>query len=157
MSGTSDGSADHMETVSYHTVTPYLMVEGVPTLIEWLAAAFGASEVGRLMRPDGSLMHAEVLIGDSPVMLGEPMGEFRAMPASIYLRVDDCDATYARALGAGGVSAMEVMTMAHAGERYGGVIDPSGNIWWVASHVEDVSWSEQQRRIDSVAAQEFGE
>ena len=157
MSRTLEGSADDTQTVSYHTVTPYLLVEGVPTLIEWLAAAFGASELGRLMRPDGTLMHAEVLIGDSAIMLGEPLGEFRAMPASIYLRVDECDATYARALAAGGVSVREVMTMEHAGERYGGVMDPSGNIWWVASHVEDVSWDEQQRRIDSVAGQEFGE
>lgn len=140
-----------------HTVTPYLLVDGVPRLIEWLEAAFGAEEKGRLTRPDGSLMHAEVLIGDSRVMLGEPMGEFAAMPSSIFLYVDDCDVAYERGLAAGATSAMEVMTMTHAGQRYGGLFDPSGNIWWVATSVEDVDWGEQQRRIDSVAAQRFGE
>jgi len=138
-------------------VTPYLLIDDVPRLIEWLGDAFDATENGRLTRPDGSLMHAEVQIGDSIVMLGEPMGEFDAMPSSLFVTVSDCDAVYALALAAGGTSAMEVMTMEHAGERYGGVLDPCGNIWWIASTVEDVGWDEQQRRIDSVAAEQFGD
>lgn len=139
------------------TLVPYLLVEGVPRLIEWLKESFDATESGRLTRPDGSLMHAEVDIGASTVMLGEPMGEFVAMPASIFLTVEDCDASYARALAAGGTSAMEVTTMEHAGERYGGVFDPSGNLWWVSTGVEEVGWTEQQRRIDAIAAQQFGD
>ncbi len=135
----------------YGAVTPYLIVEGVAELVSFLERAFGAKASGLLDRPDGSVMHAEVRIGDSAVMMGEPMGEFGPMPASLFLYVEDCDATYARALEAGGVSVMEVTTMHHAGERYGGVLDPSGNIWWIATHVEDVSWEEQARRIEAGA------
>lgn len=142
---------------STQDVTPYLLIDDVPGLIEWLRDAFDATENGRLTRPDGSLMHAEVQIGDSVVMLGEPMGDFDAMPSSLFVTVRDCDSVYALALAAGGTSAMEVMTMEHAGERYGGVFDPSGNIWWISSTVEDVSWEEQQRRIDDIAAQQFGD
>ena len=141
----------------YHTATPYLLVDGVAREIDWLQAAFGAIETGRLTRPDGSLMHAEMQMGDSRVMLGEPMGEFDAMPASIFLYVDDCDAAFERALAAGGTKAMDMMTLTHAGERYGGVRDPAGNIWWVATRIEDVDWAEQQRRIDRVAEQGFGD
>ena len=148
---------DDTDVGPYQTVTPYLLVDGVPQLIEWLEDAFGATENGRLTRPDGTLMHAEMQIGDSCVMLGEPMEDFDAMPSSIFLTVGDCDAIYACAIAAGGTSAMEVMTMDHAGERYGGVFDPCGNIWWVASRIEDVGWEEQQRRIDGIAAQDFGE
>ncbi len=137
-------------------VVPYLLVPGVRDLIDFLEEAFGAALEGRLTRPDGTVMHAELVIGGSRVMLGEPMGEFAPMPSSIFLTVEDCDSVLERALEAGGESVMDVTTMQHAGERYGGVKDPSGNIWWVASHVEDVSWDEQQRRIDAVAAEDFG-
>ncbi len=134
----------------YGTVTPYLLVEKGEELIAFLQEAFGAEEKLRLRRPDGSLMHAEVRIGDSAVMLGEPMGEFGPMPASIYLYVTDCDAVYEQAMAAGGVSVMEPMDMVHAGERYGGIRDPSGNLWWIATHIEDVSAEEQARRIESM-------
>jgi uncharacterized glyoxalase superfamily protein PhnB len=101
----------------------------------------------RLDRQDGSVMHIEVRIGDSVVMMGEPMEAFGAMTASIYLYVEDCDAVYQRALEAGGTSIMEPMDMPHAGERYGGVRDPSGNLWWIATHKEDVLPEEQARRV----------
>ncbi|NNG17372.1 MAG: VOC family protein [Gemmatimonadales bacterium] len=134
----------------YHTVTPYLMVDGVIDLLSYLGEAFDAHEELRLQRPDGSIMHAEVRIGDSRVMMGEPLGEFGPMPASIYLYVSDCDAVYAKAIQAGGISVMEPTDMEHAGERYGGVKDPCGNIWWVATHIEDVSPDEQARRIEAL-------
>lgn len=120
----------------YQAVTPYLIVPGVATLLDFLAKAFGAHEVSRLHRPDGTIMHAEVRIGGSTVMMGEPTAGFDAMPASLYLLVDDCDVAYRRALDCGGVSVMEPADMHHSGQRYGGVKDPSGNVWWIATHAE---------------------
>lgn len=140
----------------YQTVTPYLIVEDAESLITFLGAAFDAELKGSLRRPDGSLMHAELKLGDSMVMLGEPMGEFDPMPASIFLYVEDCDAAYAQAVAAGGTSVMEVTTMEHAGVRYGGVQDGSGDIWWIGTQLDNVSWDESQYRIDAVAGQEAG-
>ena len=129
----------------YHMITPYLLVDGVAKLMCFLGTAFDALELQRRHRPDGSIMHAEVRIGDSIVMLGEPLGEFGPMPASLYLYVSDCDSVYQRALQADGISVMEPTTRPAEGDRYGGVRDPSGNIWWIATHLEDVS-SEQQTK-----------
>ena len=123
----------------YHTITPYLLVAGVDRLLSFLIEAFDASELERRLRSDGSIMHAEVRIGDSIVMMGEPSGEFGPMPASLYLYVSDCDRVYQRALQANGISVMEPTTRTVEGDRYGGVKDPSGNIWWIATHLEDVS------------------
>jgi len=117
----------------YRTVTPYLIVPNVGRLIEFLVRAFGATERMRVPRPDGSIMHAEVTIGDSIVMMGEPTAEFGPMPTTIFLRVADCDAAYRRALDAGGTAVLKPTDQPHAGERYGGVKDPSGNIWWPAT------------------------
>ena len=104
----------------YHTVTPYLIVENVARLIEFLREAFGGTERIRVPRADGSVMHAEVQIGDSIVAMGEPTGTVKAMPASIFLRVQDADAAYLKALQAGGTSVSEPKDQPHAGERYGG-------------------------------------
>ncbi len=90
-------------------------------------------------------MHAEVRIGDSMLMMGEASSDFGPMPTSIYLYVTDCDAVYIRAMQAGGTSVFEVMDLP-SGERYGGVKDPCGNIWWIATHVEDLSPEEQAKR-----------
>jgi uncharacterized glyoxalase superfamily protein PhnB len=116
----------------YRTVTPYLVVPNVPRLLEFLAEAFRAVERVRVPRADGSVMHAEVTIGDSIVMMGEPTEEWKAMPGAIFLRVSDSDAAYRRALAAGATSIMEPTDQPHAGERYGGVKDPCGNLWWLA-------------------------
>ncbi len=91
-------------------------------------------------------MHAEVKIGDSFVMMGEPTGQLGPMTSSIYLYVEDCDKVYERAVEAGAVSVMKPSDML-TGERYGGVKDPAGNIWWVATHIEDVSQEEAARRL----------
>ncbi len=131
----------------FHSVTPYLVVRGVSQLLEFLKKAFDAQQLMRQDRADGSVAHAEVRIGDSMVMLGEPMGEFGPMPTSIYLYVPDCDAGYRRATQAGGSVVMEPTTMSFSGERYGGVKDPAGNIWWIATHVEDVSPEDSARRF----------
>ena len=124
--------SDDVSPKAYHTVTPYLIVPDVPRLLQFLVEAFGASERVRLPRADGSVMHAEVAIGDSIVMMGEPTDKIGPMPASIFLRVDDADAVYHKALQAGGVSVSEPTDQPHAGERYGGVKDPCGNLWWPA-------------------------
>jgi PhnB protein len=118
---------------SYRTVTPYLVVPNVAGLIEFLKSAFGAVERLRVPRPDGSVGHAEVTIGDSIVMMGEPFEQFGPVPGAIFLTVADCDATYARAIECGATSIMEPSDMVQAGQRYGGVKDLCGNLWWPAT------------------------
>lgn len=132
----------------YHAITPYLMVHGIANLLDFLKRAFDARETFRQDRADGSIAHAEVQIGDSKVMLGEPMGEFGPMPAQIYHYVTNCDVVFAKAIEAGGTSVMPVTTMTFSGERYGAVKDPTGNLWWIATHVEDVSPEECAKRFD---------
>jgi uncharacterized glyoxalase superfamily protein PhnB len=129
----------------FHTVTPYLLVAGVSNLIEFLKQAFAAEEIHRSAMPDGTVMHAQVKIGDSMVMMGEAGGEWKPMPVMLYLYVDDVEAWYHRALKAGATSVRE-LTDEFYGDRVGGVQDPSGNQWWMATHVEDVSPEEMARR-----------
>src|SRR5690348_11676803 len=117
----------------YRTVTPYLVVNDVARLVTFLTEAFGARERMRLPRPDGSVMHAEVAIGDSIVMMGEPMPGMGVMPGAVFLRVVDADEAYRKALAAGATSVNEPTDRPHAGERYGGVKDPCGNMWWPAA------------------------
>jgi uncharacterized glyoxalase superfamily protein PhnB len=140
---------------AYHSVTPYLVVPGVAKLIEFLKQAFGAQEVERMARPDGTIMHAEVRIGDSMVMMGEPMGDFQAMPAAIYLYVDDVDAVFRRAVQTGAAPMMEPADQFY-GDRNGGVKDPSGNVWWIATHTEDVPPEEMARRAAARSKQQAG-
>jgi PhnB protein len=129
----------------YHTLTPYLTVTGVAKLIEFLKQAFGATETYRMSRPDGSVGHAELKIGDSPVMLGEASEKWKARPSNLYMYVPDVDAAYRRAMDAGGISQMEPADQFY-GDRNAGVEDPSGNYWWIGTHVEDVSPEELNRR-----------
>ena len=129
----------------FNTITPYLLVEGVAQLLTFLPQAFAAQILAREARPDGTIMHAEARIGGSMLMMGEASSDFGPMPTSISLYVADCDAVYKRALQAGGTSVFGVMDLP-SGDRYGGVKDPCGNIWWIASHVEDLSPEEQAAR-----------
>lgn len=129
----------------FHAITPYLFAQGASQLIEFISAAFGGEVTFRKERSDGAIMHAEVRIGDSMLMVAEATGQFGPTPTSIYLYVTDCDAVYQRALDAGGVSLFPMMTLP-SGERYGGVKDPVGNTWWIATHVEDVTPEEEERR-----------
>jgi uncharacterized glyoxalase superfamily protein PhnB len=129
----------------FHSITPYLFSRDTARLIEFLSAAFGGELISRKDRPDGAVMHAEMRIGNSMLMMGDATGDYGPMPTSFYLYVPDCDAVYRQALAAGGVSLSEVRDMP-SGERYGGVKDPCGNIWWVATHVEDLTPEEQERR-----------
>jgi PhnB protein len=136
----------------YHTVTPYLVVQGAAALIEFLKRAFEATEIFRMARPDGAIMHAEVKIGASLIMMGEAGGEHRPMPACLYLYVNDADAVYKRALEAGASSQMEP-TNQFWGDRQGGVKDPAGNLWWIATHVEDVPPEEVAQRAEAFMKQ----
>ncbi len=129
----------------YHTVTPLLSVKGAARLIDFLKKAFGATEVYRFASPDGSVMHAEIKVGDSVMMLGEAMKDFTPMPSSFYVYVKDADATYQDALGAGGES-LEGPTDQFWGDRVATVKDFAGNKWMIATHVEDVNSDELSRR-----------
>lgn len=137
----------------YHTVTPYLIVEGASSLIEFLKEAFDAEETERVGRPDGNIMHAQVRIGDSIVMLSDAMGDWKPMPTSIYLYMNDADATYQRALQAGGTSVMEPTNQFY-GDRHGSVKDPAGNYWSIATHIEDVPREELAKRAEAFMSQQ---
>ena len=130
----------------YHTVTPYLVVEDAGKLIEFLTAAFGAKLRSSHKRPDGKVAHAEGGIGDSIIMLGSAQGDAKPMTTALYMYVPDCDTLYRRALAAGGISIGEPKDQFY-GDRHGGVKDPCGNTWWIATHIEDVSEQELMRRI----------
>ncbi len=130
----------------YRTVTPYLIVQGAETLIEFLKRGFAAQEIRRTLHPEGCIMNAEVKIGDSMIMLSEARGEIKAMPSMIHLYVENADATYESALRAGGSSIMEPKDEFY-GDRAAGVKDPTGNHWWIATHQEDVSSVEIDKRI----------
>ena len=132
----------------FHSITPYLTVPGVAKLLEFLACAFGAKELERMTDPTGRVAHAEVLIGDSHVMLGEPGPAWTSMPSTLYLYVEDADAVYKAAIEAGAKSLMPPTDMFY-GDRHGGVKDPSGNLWWIATHIEDVSPDELKRRAQA--------
>ncbi|MBP1150607.1 MULTISPECIES: VOC family protein [Methylocaldum] len=129
----------------FHTVTPFVVVEGVPRLIEFLKTAFGAIECIRIHDAEGRVMHAEVKIGDSIVMMGEAMERRPCIPALLHLYVPDTDATYRAALDAGATSFMAPGDQ-FWGDRMAGVQDPAGNHWLIATHVEDVEPSEIARR-----------
>ena len=105
-----------------------------------------------MQMPDGTIAHGDLRIGDSHVMLGEAGGPWAPQPCSIYLYLSDCDGVYAQALAAGGTSIQEPKTQFY-GDRHGGVKDPCGNTWWIATHVEDVPPAELEKRAAEAARQ----
>jgi PhnB protein len=129
----------------YHTITPYLSVEGAHRLMDFLKRAFDGEQTELMTAPDGTIKHAEMKLGDSRVMLTEACEENPPRPGSFYLYVPDTDATYQRALDAGATSLMEPADQFY-GDRNAGVQDPVGNKWWIATHFEDISPEELQRR-----------
>jgi PhnB protein len=131
----------------FHSVTPYLMVKKSAKVAEFMAKAFGAKEIHRIDKPDGTIGHAQYQIGDSMVMLSEACDKFDPMPMAIYLYVTDSDATYKKAVQAGATSIMEPADQFY-GDRHGGVRDPSGNLWWIATHKEDIAPDELRRRTE---------
>lgn len=129
----------------YHTVTPYLMVAGAAKFIDFMVAAFDAHKTEQLMRPDGSIGHTELRVGDSMIMLSEATPQAPATPVMLHLYVADVDAAFDRALAAGGV-AVAKPALQFYGDRSGGVKEPSGNTIWIATHVEDVPPDELKKR-----------
>ncbi len=129
----------------YHTVTPYLVLDDPGAVIDFLKRAFDAQETFAMRDENGRVQHAEVKVGSSMLMLGGAHGEYKARPGNFYLYVEDVDAVYKKALAAGGKSIGEPSNQFY-GDRHGGVTDSQGNTWWVATHVEDVSSEELDRR-----------
>ncbi|MGH7151065.1 MAG: VOC family protein [Planctomycetota bacterium] len=143
----SQGAAMAVKPIpdGFHTVTPYLVVPGAPRLIEFLKRVFDAEEVERTTRPDGTIGCAAVRIGDSMLMMGEAQGAHGSKPATLYVYVKDTDAAYRKAIQAGATSVCEPMDMFY-GDRSGGVKDPCGNEWFIATHREDLTREEIERR-----------
>ena len=119
----------------YSTVSPYLIAAGAQAVIDFLKKAFGARELRRYDMPDGSIMHAEVRIGDTVVMIGDAGEHWPAVPAHLHVYVDSVDETYRRALDAGGVSVQLPQQMGQDPDRRGGVKDLAGNTWWIATQL----------------------
>jgi uncharacterized glyoxalase superfamily protein PhnB len=133
----------------HHTVTPYLIAREAPRVIDFLQRAFDAEIThAPLKRPDGTIMHAEVKIGDSRVMIAEESQMAKAAPSSLYLYVANVDSVYRQAIEAGGKTIMEPMDMFY-GDRSGGVKDPADNSWKIATHQEDVAPHELAKRAES--------
>lgn len=129
----------------YHSVTPNIIVKDCARVIEFAKQAFAAHERMRFDTPEGSVAHAEIQIGDSIVMVADASEQFPPHPSILLVYVNDVDATYTQALAAGGKSLREPAN-AFYGDRTGGVQDVAGNQWWIATHVEDVSVEEMQKR-----------
>jgi PhnB protein len=136
----------------YGSVTPYLLVEGADGLIEFMRRTFDAEERGRMPAPGGKIGHAEIKIGDSIVMLADASTSDagRPMPAMLTVYVEDVDKTYQRALEAGATSQREPADQFY-GDRNAGVQDAFGNLWWIQTHIEDVSPEEMARRMQEQA------
>jgi len=137
----------------FHAITPYLTVEGAARLMDFLKQAFGAEETLRTTRPDGTIGHAQMKLGDSNLMIADAGGPWKLMPTAIYLYVEDCEMTYNRALQAGATSLMEPADMFY-GDRNAGVQDPAGNFWWISTHIEDISTEEKLRRAEAASQQQ---
>jgi len=130
----------------YGTVTPYLIVDGVPKLIEFLKHTFDAEERERINDREGHVGHAEVRIGSSIVMMADSTAQYKPIPSQLYVYVDNVDHTYKKGLESGGISEQKPATQFY-GDRTAAVKDPTGNIWWIATHIEDVSTEEMERRM----------
>lgn len=129
----------------YHSVTPYIIADGASDLLDFMKKAFEAQVAISMKMPDGKIGHAEVTICDSKLMVSDATDRWKAGTTSIYLYVPDCDTVYNQALAAGGESVMEPADQFY-GDRHGGVKDPTGNTWWIATHIEDVAIEDLAKR-----------
>lgn len=125
--------AENSGKTNYHTVTPYLIIREAEQVIEFVKQAFDGKELFRSTGSAGGI-HAEVQIGDSIVMIGGAV-QSEPMPATLYLYMDDVDATYKRALSAGAASIMEPADQSF-GDRLAGVKDLAGNVWYIAASIK---------------------
>jgi PhnB protein len=137
----------------FHTITPALSLDDAAGAIDFYKRAFGAEEVVRMPAPNGKIAHAEIKIGDSLVMLsdmfeqsqGKTPKDAGGTTVSLWMYVEDCDQIYRQALDAGATSTQEPEDM-FWGDRWGRVTDPYGHDWSIATHVEDLSPEEMERR-----------
>ena len=136
----------------FHTITPYIIVNDGVEFIDFLKKAFNAVENHRSVAPDGRIMHAQLKIGDSFIMMGQSTGEWRAMTCTMYMYVPDIDSVYSKASKAGGKTLREP-TNEFYGDRICGIEDPFGNQWWIATHIEDVSPEEMKKREEEMMKQ----
>ena len=137
----------------YHTLTPYLSIKGAAAAIEFYKKAFNAVELMRLVGPNGTIGHAEIRIGNSPIMLADehpPMNflspkTIGGSPVLLHLYVDDSDKMFAQAVAAG-ATVLRALNTQFYGDRSGTILDPYGHMWSLSTHVEDVSAEEIERR-----------
>jgi PhnB protein len=147
----------------YHTATPYLIIGGAADAIEFYKKAFGATELFRFPAPDGKIGHAEIKIGDSPIMLADEYSEMGykspqtlgGSPVSLMIYVEDVDSVFDRAVAAG-ASVKEAVSDKFYGDRIGTLTDPFGHVWHVSTHKEDVSVEEMERRAKAAGAAASG-
>ena len=129
----------------YNTIDPYIVVKGVPKFIDFLKAAFNATEDMRIPNPDGTVGHAEVRVGDSVLLMFDSKENWPPTPAFLRIYVEDADAAYQRAVKAGAEPVTEPMD-SFLGERGGRVRDSVGNVWWIISRVEELTEAEIGKR-----------
>jgi PhnB protein len=136
----------------HHTVTPHLTFDNAAEAIEWYKKALGAQEVARALGPDGKIMHAEIRIGDSLIMLNDVMGGAKPSPTAFWVYVEDCDALFNRAVAAGGrvlPAPMGPIADQFWGDRSGTLTDPYGHQWSIATHKEDLTTDEINERMNA--------
>lgn len=144
----------------FHTLTPHLVVRDASRAIEFYKKAFGANMLGVHKAPDGKIMHASLQIGDSMLMLNDEFPQGTPSPnspgggtsVSIFLYVDNVDALFNKAVSAGATVEMPLENM-FWGDRFGSIKDPFGHLWSLATHIEDVTSEELEKRGKAFAAQ----
>ncbi|PSK99780.1 PhnB protein [Haloactinopolyspora alba] len=144
----------------FHSLNPYIAVDGAAEAIDFYRRAFGAKQISRMDGPDGTVMHAELRIGDSTLQMGDPLPEYGliapgadGVTSAIMIYCEDVDALFAQAVEAG-ASVVTAVNDFPSGDRYGTVMDPFGHRWSLATRVEDVSPEEAERRIAEWIAQQ---
>jgi PhnB protein len=142
----------------YHTITPHIVCKPAAKAIEFYAKAFGAEDQGQMLGPDGLVMHAEIKIGDSVIMLSDEMEGGGKSPVTLggnhgalMIYVENVDKAFERAIAAGAKVDVPLENQ-FWGDRYGRVLDPFGHKWALATHIEDVSMEEMERRMAKMSA-----
>lgn len=138
----------------YHSLTPYLYIRGAAAALDFYKKAFGAVELMRMPGPDGKIGHAEIRIGDSPVMLADEMPQMGVtspqalggVSSSLMFYVNDCDAVFKQAIAAGAKEFRPLKDQFY-GDRSGSVTDPFGHVWTISTHKEDLSGEDIAKRL----------
>ena len=130
----------------YHSVNSFLIVEGAEKLIQFLKQTFDGKVEESVKGPDGRIAHSELTVGDSIIMMADATPKYGATAVHLYVYLENVDLTFNRALEAGASSIQEPADQFY-GDGTAGVMDPTGNYWWIAQHVEDVPPEELERRI----------